>query len=191
LYNYLRGNDIPDWCSYKDEDEGPSVRFEVPFTIDDNIERFFVCTVYSVCPYKKVDLQPHNSITVINYTRSTIRSEAPLTFKLELIAHDDEDHIWQANVPKGQSNFEAGDKVEIIAYFGSRMDVKGIGVSYGKMFHHFASSLNKDAIVVNDDEDASAIDQVAIESKRGLGDDGAESSHGCFHYDHEAKMVEV
>ncbi|KAB8388292.1 hypothetical protein FH972_024766 [Carpinus fangiana] len=101
--------------------------------------------------------------------------------------------MWQANFPKSNFNLEAGDEVEVIADFGSGIDVKKTGVRLiydkvidGKMIH-YASTSNKDTIVV-DDEDAST-DQAAIGSKRGLWDDKAESSHGCFGNEQEAKRL--
>ncbi|KAB8388298.1 hypothetical protein FH972_024772 [Carpinus fangiana] len=52
-----------------------------------------------------------------------------------------------------------------------------------------ASTSSKDAIVVGDDGDGLTIDQVAIKSKRCLGDDEAESSHRCLDDEREAKRL--
>jgi hypothetical protein len=186
---FLPGNDIPDWFTYKDE--GASVCFEVPLIIDCIIEGFTVCIVYSSC-LDKIVAQDLASISVINYTKSMIQTKRPVTMDV-VISH--EDHMWQGNVSKSNFNLEAGDEVEVIVDFGSGIDVKKIGVRLvydkvvdGKMIH-YASTSNKDAIVVSDNEDASTIDQVVIESKRGHRDDKAESSRGCFDDEREAKRL--
>ncbi|KAE7999550.1 hypothetical protein FH972_003967 [Carpinus fangiana] len=82
-----------------------------------------------------------------------------------------EDHIWQFKFNESGFNLVAGDEVEVKAYFGSIINVKKIGVC-----------------LTYDDGDAS-IDQVAIESKIGLGDDEVESSHGCFDDERGAKRL--
>ncbi|XP_059451624.1 disease resistance protein RUN1-like [Corylus avellana] len=187
---FLPGNDIPDWFTYKDE--GPSVCFEVPRINDRNMDGFTVCIVYS----SKIGYTPDlPTISVINKTKSTVeQNERPYSINLEMSY---EDHIWQFNFPNSKSKLEAGDEVEVIADFGSGIDVKKIGVCLvyksnidgfdGKMIH-YASTSNKDAIVFSDDGDAS-IDQVVIESKMGLGDDEVESSHGCFDDERGAKRL--
>ncbi|XP_059449150.1 disease resistance protein RPV1-like [Corylus avellana] len=193
----LPGNDIPDWFEYKNE--GPSVCFEVPHIIDGNLEGLTICIVFSTRPYKELVIYfPTNSITVVNYSKSTIKSEVPVKIYRSLITHDDEDHIWQNNIPKyrfDESNLEAGDKVEVTADFECGIIVKKIGVRViydrvieGKMIH-YASTSNKNAIVVTNDGDASTMHQVVVKSKRGLGDDEAESSHGCFDDEQEAKRL--
>jgi hypothetical protein len=178
----ILGSDIPDWFPYKEE--GPSVSFEVPRII----EEFTLCFVYSLCPDKMVDLDPTNyvtlCITVINYTSSTNQTKKAANFVLT-ITHDVEDHIWQANFSKRWFDLEAGDQVKVIADCGPRVNVKKIGVCLtydtvidGNMFP-YASTSNKDAIVVIDDGDAS-IDHVAIESKGGHGDDQERSGGSQF-----------
>ncbi|KAB8388295.1 hypothetical protein FH972_024769 [Carpinus fangiana] len=133
------------------------------------------------------------SISVINKTKSTIQQNErpPYSINLEM-SH--EDHIWQFNFPNSKFNLEAGDEVEVIADFGSEIDVKKIGVCLvykrvidGKMIH-YASTSNKDTIVFSDDGDV-PIDQVVIESKIGLSDDEVESSHGCFDDERGAKRL--
>jgi len=168
---FLPGNDIPDWFTYKEE--GPSVSFEVPHMI----EGFTLCTVYSLCPDKMVDRDPTNydpplCLRVINYTKSTTEGRKPATFDL-LISDYVEDHIWQVNVPKHWFDLEAGDQVKVVVDPGTGVYLKKTGVFLiydrvidGNMIH-YASTSNMDGIIVSDDGDAS-IDQVAIESKRGL-----------------------
>ncbi|XP_062153300.1 disease resistance protein RPV1-like isoform X2 [Alnus glutinosa] len=169
----ILGSDIPNWYPYKEE--GPSVSFEVPRII----EGITLCFVYSLCPDKMVYRDPTNyvtlCITVINYTRSTNQTKKATNFDLT-ITHGVEDHIWQANFSKRWFDLEAGDQVKVIVDCGPRVNVKKTGVflTYdtvfdGNMFP-YASTSNKDAIVVIDDGDAS-IDHVAIEPKSGLGDD--------------------
>ncbi|XP_059451939.1 disease resistance protein RPV1-like [Corylus avellana] len=176
---FLPGNDIPDWFTYKDE--GCSICFEVPRIIDRNMEGFAVCIIYSSCGNGETwyagDLP---IISVLSKTKSTTyQNERPFNITLE-ISH--EDHIWIFNFDENDVNLEAGDEVEVIADFGPEIDVKKIGVCLvygrdidGKMIH-YASTSNKDAIV-------------AIESKRGLGDDEADLSHGCFDNDRAAKRL--
>jgi hypothetical protein len=191
----LPGTEIPDWFTSKDE--GPSVSFEVPPFIDSEIEEFTVCIVYSSCLDKMVDRDTTNSvplhITVINYSKSTTEGRKTDIRSLP-ITHDVEDHILQVNVPKRWFDLEAGDQVKVIVDCGPGVNVKKTGVFLpeervvdGNMIH-YASTSNKDAIVVSDDGDA-FMDQIAIESKRGLGDDKSESSHGCFDDDREAKRL--
>ncbi|XP_059451117.1 uncharacterized protein LOC132181909 [Corylus avellana] len=85
-------------------------------------------------------------------------------------------------------NLEASDKVKFTADFGFGLIVKKIGVSIiygtvidGKMIHYASTSI-KDVIVLTQDGD-----WVAVKSKRGLGDDEAESSHGHFDHEQEAE----
>jgi hypothetical protein len=163
----------------------------VPHIIDCKMEGFTVCIVYSSC-LDKILAQDLASISVINYTKSMIQTRRPVTVDV-VISH--EDHMWQGNVSKSIFNLEAGDEVEVIVDFGSGVDVKKIGVRLvydrvvdGKMIHYDATS-NKDTIVVSDNEDASTIDQVAIEYKRGRCDDKAESSRRCFNDEREAKRL--
>jgi hypothetical protein len=187
----LPGNDIPDWFTYKEE--GPSVSFEVPCMI----EGFTLCIAYSLCPDKMVDGDLTNYVplhfTVINYIKNIIHTEFAESFYLS-IAHDIEDHIWQVAIGKILFDFEAGDELEVNVYTRPGVNVKKTGVFliYDRVVDgsivHYASTSNKDAVVVSDDGDAS-IDHVAIKSKRGLGDDKSESSHGCFDDDREAKRL--
>ncbi|KAB8388294.1 hypothetical protein FH972_024768 [Carpinus fangiana] len=191
---FLPGNGIPDWFTYKDE--GPSLYFKVPHIIDGNIQWFTVCIVYSACPDRILGLGfPTNSISIVNYTKGRTETMSPITTNA-VNTDDDGDHMWQANFSKHWFHSEAGDEVEVIVDFGLGFDVKKIGVcpvydmvNDGKMIH-YASTSNKGVIVVSDDEDEST-DQVAIESKRslGVGDDKAESSHGCLDNEREAKRL--
>ncbi|XP_059452493.1 disease resistance protein RUN1-like [Corylus avellana] len=188
---FVPNNDIPDWFTYKDE--GRSVCFEVPHIIDRNMEGFTVCIVYSTYDNCKIGVSSDlPSISVINKTKSTIKqNERPFSIALKM-SH--EDHIWQINFPKSEFNLEAGDEVEVIADFGSEINVKKIGVCliYERVIDgqiiHYASTSNKNAIVISDDRDVS-IDQVAIESKIGLGDDEVELSNGCFADERDAKRL--
>jgi hypothetical protein len=168
---FLPGNDIPERFTFKDE--GPSVCFEVPCISDHNIEGFTVCIVYSSC-LVKIIAEDLPSISIINYTKTTIQTRRLVTIDV-VISH--EDHMGQANFPKSNFNLGASDEVEVIVDFGSGIDVKKTRVCLiydkaidGKMIH-YASTSNKDAIVV-DDEYAST-DQAAIGSKRGLWDEKA------------------
>ncbi|XP_059452202.1 disease resistance protein RPV1-like [Corylus avellana] len=187
---WLPGNDIPNWFTYSDE--GPTVCFEVPHIIDSNIEGFTVCIAFSVPPDKKAVIGfPNNSIKVVNNTKNTTEIVfTPINIYRTLIACDEGDHLWQTNFTNRKFNLEAGDKVVVTASVGYGVIVKKIGV---RLIHcrvidekmiYYASTFIKDAIVVTEDED-----QVAVKSKRGLGDDIAESSHGCFDHEREAKRL--
>jgi hypothetical protein len=170
---FLPGNDIPDWFTYKAE--GNSVCFEVPRINDRNMDGFTVCIVYSSfcnCCILSMDELP--CISVNNKTKRTInRNEWPPPTLFHDVPH--EDHIWQSNFHGSGFNLVAGDEVEVEACFGPDISVKKIGVCliYGS---------------VSDDRDAS-VDQVAIKSKIGLGDDEVESSHGCFDDERGAKRL--
>jgi hypothetical protein len=189
---YLPGNDIPDWCTYTAE--GHSVCFEVPRINDDrNIQFISVCVVCNFySSFDKCWLEYNEEIpciSVINKTKPTFHLSGSEIRLFEMyrgiLFSTFEDHIWQFKYRKFYFNergfnLVAGDEVEVKAYFGSKMNVKKIGVC-----------------LTYDDGDAS-IDQVAIESKIGLGGDKAESSHGCFddnreakrlRYDHSAEMM--
>jgi hypothetical protein len=175
----LPGNEIPDRFTYKDE--GPSVSFEVPRIIPD---RFTICIVYSSCPDKMVDRDTTNAVPlhvpVINYSKSTTTNTDIRSLP---ITHDVlEDHIWQVNVLKRWFDLEAGDQVKVIVDCGPGVNVKKTGVFLldervvdGNMIH-YASTSNKDAIVVRNDGDAS------MDSKRGI---------GCFDDDREAKRLSI
>jgi hypothetical protein len=189
---FLPGNDIPDWFTYKDE--GPSLCFKVPHIIGGNIQWFTVCIVYSACPDRILGLGlPTNSISIINYTKGRTETMSPITTNA-VNTDDDGDHMWQANFSKHWFQSEAGDEVEVIVDFGLGFDVKKIGVCpvydmvIDEKMIHYSSTSNKGVIVVSDDEDAST-DQVAIESKRSLGDYKAESSHGCLDDEREPKRL--
>ncbi|XP_059451126.1 disease resistance protein RUN1-like [Corylus avellana] len=187
---WLPGNDIPNRFTYSDE--GPIVCFEVPHIIDSNIEWFTVCIAFSVPPDKKAVIgYPYNRIKVVNNTKNrTEIFSTPVNNYRTLITCDEGDHLWQTNFPNGNFNLEAGDKVVVTASVGDGVVVKKIGV---RLIHcrvidekmiYYASTFNKDAIVVTKNED-----QVAVKSERGLGDDIAESSHGCFDHEREAKRL--
>jgi hypothetical protein len=192
FYICLPGNDIPDWFTYKEE--GPSVSFEVPRMI----EGFTLRIVYSLCLDKMVDGDLTNyfsplDVTVINYTKNITHIELSESFNLS-IAHEVEDHVWQVTIDKLLFDLEASDRVEVNVNTRPGVDVKKTGVFLiydrvvdGSMVH-YASTSNKDAIIVSDNGDAS-IDHVAIESKRGLSDDKSESGYGCFDDDREAKRL--
>jgi len=182
---FLPGNDIPDWFTCKND--GPAVSFQTTHIFRN---WFTVCFVYSSCPDKMVDRDATNSfplnLTVINYRNSTTR--ATIAYELP-IAHDVEDHICLIHVAKRWFGLECGDQVKVIVDCGPRVNVKKTGVVDGSGIH-YASTSNKDAIVVRDDGDA-FMDQIAIESKRGLGDDKSYSSHGSFDDDREAKRFDL
>jgi hypothetical protein len=156
------------------------------------MEGFTVCIVYSCdnCQIRYAEDLP--IISVLSKTKCTIdQNERPFNITLEM---SDEDHIWIFNFNQNEVNLEASDEVEVIADFGPEIDVKKIGVclvydrDIDEKMIHYASTSNKDAIVVIDDGDAS-IDRVAIESKRGLGDYEADLSHGCFDDNRAAKRL--
>jgi hypothetical protein len=120
----LPGNDIPDWFTYTAE--GHSVCFEVPRINDRNIDGFTVCIVYSSfdnCRIKHITKIP--SVSIINNTKRILQQNKRSRIDLD-VSH--EDHIWQSNFPESGLNLEAGDEVEVDAYFVSDIEVKKIGV---------------------------------------------------------------
>jgi hypothetical protein len=181
----LPGNDIPDWFTYTAE--GHSVCFEVPHINDRYLGGFTVCIVCNVyspidnCRIKYIEDQEIPCISVINKTKLIHLSGSGKLFDLYRVMllstyldGSHEDHIWQFkfrkfNFYESGFNLVAGDEVEVKAYFGSKINVKKIGVC-----------------LIYDDGDAS-IYQVAIESKIGLGDDEVEPGHGCFDDEQGAK----
>lgn len=172
---FLPGNDIPDWFTFKDE--GSSICFEVPYITDKNLEGLAICVVYSSCIVTKIVSQELASISVINYTKNIIKTSMPATIDVRI---SDEDHLWQGNISNIKFNLEEGDQVELIADFGSGIDVKKIGVSPlydGKVIHFDSTSNEEDAVVADGDENVFN-DHVGIKPKRGFQDDTAESSQG-------------
>ncbi|KAF5481845.1 hypothetical protein F2P56_002465 [Juglans regia] len=185
---FLPGNDIPDWFTFKDE--GSSICFEVPSITDKNLEGLAICVVYSSC-IDQIVSQELTSITVINYTKNIIQTSRPATIDVVI---SDEDHLWQGNVSKRKFNLEEGDQVELIADFGSGIDVKKIGVSPlydGKIIHFDSTPNEEDSIVADDDHHENAFyDHVGIKPKRGFQDDTAESSQGgWFDEDRQPKRL--
>ena len=164
--------------------EGHSVCFEVPRINDRNIDGFSVCVVCNVyssfdnCGVKYNEGIP--CISVINKTKPTFHLSLSEIIFFEMcrgsLFSTFEDHILQLkcrqfNFHESGLNLVASDKAEVKAYFGPKINVKKIGVC-----------------LIYDDRDAS-IDQVAIESKTGLGDDEVESSHNCFDDERGAKRL--
>lgn len=172
----LPGDEIPDWFAYKDE--GNSVFFDMPQFSDCSLEGFIVCIVYSSCVDNTMttDLP---SLSVINYTKSVIKTNKPLT---NGVIMSTKDHLWQGHLSNQAFKMEAGDEVEIIVDFGAEITVKKIGISLvfdkyiGTKMLEYTSASTDDAIVVNEDKDETE-GEGGAGIKRGCNDDDVGQSN--------------
>ncbi|CAL2236091.1 unnamed protein product [Prunus armeniaca] len=179
---FLPGNNIPEWFPYVDE--GASVFFEVPQNIGCNLKELIVCIVYSSC-LDNIVSQDLTSISVINYTKGTMRTSRPVA--IDVVASH-EDHLWQGNLSNNVFNLEDCDEVEVIVDFGPQFSVKKTGASlvWDKVINdemtQYASGSNEDANVLGEDNA-----RADIKSKRALADGNAGPSHGSSDEDRPPK----
>uniref|UniRef100_A0A0A0LG09 ADP-ribosyl cyclase/cyclic ADP-ribose hydrolase n=1 Tax=Cucumis sativus TaxID=3659 RepID=A0A0A0LG09_CUCSA len=176
----LPGKEVPDWFAYKDE--GHSIFLELPQYNNSNLEGFIVCIVYCSCFNNTVSTDLP-SLSVINYTKSSITTNKPLTNDVIMSTQD---HLWQGHLSNKAFKMEPGDEVEIIVDFGAEITVKKIGISLvfdkyvDQTMLEFASTSNDDDVVVdNQDENVSEKDG-EVGSKRGFDendDEGLKNSY--------------
>jgi len=101
----LPGDDYPNWLSFNSK--GYSVIFEVP-QVEGRSLTTMMCIVYSSNQYDTTS-DGFENVLLINHTKTTIQ-----LYKREALSSF-ENEEWQRVI----SNFQPGDKVEIVVVFGN------------------------------------------------------------------------
>ncbi|KAF5737914.1 TMV resistance protein N-like [Tripterygium wilfordii] len=169
---YLPGTEIPDWYSYVNE--GPSVSFQIPKFVDNELKGFTYCAVYSSILDNMESAGRECYMTIFNYTKC-VKKRVGIAFGGVSIS---EDHLWQGYRSSESLDLDFEDEVEVFLHLGDEFTIKKTGVCL--VYEKDVNIEYKSNLITDNEDEVNEDAGEGVTDKRGRDGDGDEAgpSHG-------------